>query len=266
VAQLAGSLTLLLILGLLSLGIQTTMGIQEGFNPRNLFMISVDPVRDGYSADKAADLLHKWLERVQRLPSITAASLTESVPVMIDGNSGVTFSTTGSGKLEAINWARKSVVGKDYFETVGIPILMGRAFRREDETEQSRVVLVSKRLVRDVWGGADPVGRRIEIRNGEVSGGGGALPGTFDFRESSLEKRPHVFEVVGVVGDVANDLVASKKHPAIYFPLRPADYARPSLLGVTLMVRCTPGTNAQAEVRERFRSMMQTSLRLMSAA
>jgi predicted permease len=249
VAQLAGSLTLLLILGLLSLGIQTTMGIQEGFDPHNLFMISVDPVRDGDSADKAADFLHKLLERVQRLPSVTAASLTESVPVLIDGNSGVTFSTAGSGKSEAINWARKSVVGKDYFETAGIPILMGRAFRQEDETEQSRVVLVSKKLVRDVWGDADPVGRRIEISNGEVSGGGGALPGTFDFRESSLEKRPRVFEVVGVVGDVANDLVASKKHPAIYFPLGPADYARPSLLGVTLMVRSTPGTNALAEVR-----------------
>ena len=46
VSQLAESLMLLLILGLLSLGIQTTMGIAEGFNPKNLYLMSLDPVRD----------------------------------------------------------------------------------------------------------------------------------------------------------------------------------------------------------------------------
>jgi ABC-type antimicrobial peptide transport system permease subunit len=38
--------------------------------------------------------------------------------------------------------------------------------------------------------------------------------------------------------------VASKKHPAVYFPLRPADYAQPSLRGVTLMFRAASGTDA----------------------
>jgi predicted lysophospholipase L1 biosynthesis ABC-type transport system permease subunit len=52
VSQLAGSLTLLLILGLLSVGIQTTLGIEE-VNPKHLYLISVDPVRDGYSAERA---------------------------------------------------------------------------------------------------------------------------------------------------------------------------------------------------------------------
>jgi hypothetical protein len=58
-----------------------------------------------------------------------------------------------------------------------------------------------------------------------------------------------VFEVVGVAKDVAEDLVASKKHPAVYFPLRPEDYARPSLRGVTLMVRAVPGADVISAVR-----------------
>ena len=83
VGQFAGSLTLLVILGLLSLGIQTTMGIQAGFNPKNLYLISLDPVRDGYSAAQATAFLQKLLDRVKLLPSVTSASLTETVPVSI---------------------------------------------------------------------------------------------------------------------------------------------------------------------------------------
>jgi len=195
VSQLAGSLMLLLIVGLLSLGIQTTMGIAEGFNPKNLYLISVDPVRDGYSSEQAVTFLQKLLERVQRLPSIASASLTESVPVLIDGNPGVTFSTPGVHQQEtdAAHWARKSVVGKDYFETTGIPILMGRGFRKEDETDDSRVVVVSQKLVHDVWKGGDPLGRRIAISNDEVSGAHVTLPGTFDIRPNALESTARSF-------------------------------------------------------------------------
>jgi ABC-type lipoprotein release transport system permease subunit len=59
-----------------------------------------------------------------------------------------------------------------------------------------------------------------------------------------LDTAEATFEVVGVAGDVSEDMVASKKHPAIYFPLRWADYAQPSLRGMTLLVRAAPGVNA----------------------
>jgi putative ABC transport system permease protein len=47
----------------------------------------------------------------------------------------------------------------------------------------------------------------------------------------------------------------SKKHPAIYFPLRPADYAQPSLLGATLMVRSAAGADALKAVRREISAM-----------
>ena len=101
----------------------------------------------------------------------------------------------------------------------------------------------------------DPLGRRVEISNDDVSGAHVTLPGTFDIRRNALEKHRRVFQVVGVAGDVANDLIAAKKHPAIYFPLGPADYAQPSLLGVTLMVRSISGTNALDAVRREIAAM-----------
>ncbi|MGC4055991.1 MAG: ABC transporter permease [Paludibaculum sp.] len=133
--QMAASLTLLLMTGYLGIGIQSTMGVQEGFDPRNLFMVSLDPVRDGYSAERATDLLEKLLERVKAKRGVISASLTDTLPVAVDGNAGVRFlnaDSNGDGR-RAANWARKHIVGRDYFETVGIRILSGRGFQRQDE-------------------------------------------------------------------------------------------------------------------------------------
>ena len=249
--QMAASLTLLLLTGYMGFGIQSTLGVQEGFNPRNLYLISLDPVRDGYSADRAQDFFEKLLERVERLPSITAACLTDTLPVAVDGNNGVTFATPGgsAGKSQELSWARKHVVGRNYFETAGIKILAGRGFRQQDEVGGAANVIVSEQLVRQYWNGQDILRRRIEIGNAESSGNYGAWPGTIDHRPGMIAQGRQVYEVVGVVHDVTEDIVSSKKHPAIYFPLRAADYAQPSLRGVTLMLRAKPGVDAISAVR-----------------
>jgi predicted permease len=242
--QMAGSLSLLLLTGFLGLGIQTTMGVQQGFDARNLYLISLDPVRDGYSGAEAAAFFEKLLERVKRLPSVTAATLTDTVPVAMDGSTAAKFSEAQKGGGTATRWARKHVVGRDYFDTAGIPILLGRGLSKQDEANPTTAVIVSEELVRAYWTGQEVLGRRIEISSDKASGGFGAVPGTFDFRPGAVGSGSRVFEVVGVAKDVSEDFVASKKHPAIYFPLHPADYAQPSLRGVTLMVRGMPGADA----------------------
>jgi predicted permease len=250
--QMAASLALLLLTGFLGLGIQTTIGIQQGFDPANLYLISLDPVRDGYSGAQAAAFFEKLLDRVKRLPSVAAAALTDTVPVAIDGNTGAIFSEVHAGEEKATHSARRHSVGKDYFETARIPILLGRGFRQEDEVDGAAAVIVSEELVRTYWQGAGVLERRIEIGGGAPSAGFGAAPGTFDLRPGVVGKGDAVFEVVGVAKDVSEDFIASKKHPAIYFPLQRADYAQPSLRGVTLMVRGLPGADvigaAQREI------------------
>src|ERR1017187_9612604 len=76
--QVAGSLMLLLLTGFLVRSFEKTTAIDVGFNPRNLDLISLDPVRDGYSGEQAVVFFEKLLDRVQRLPSVTAANFTES--------------------------------------------------------------------------------------------------------------------------------------------------------------------------------------------
>jgi predicted permease len=250
VSQMAASLMLLLITGYMGLGIQSTLGMQEGFDPRNLYLISIDPVRDGYSAGRAAAFFEKLLDRVRALPGVTAACLTDTLPVAFDGNTGVVV----SGTARPNDWGRKHIVGRGYFETAGIRILSGRGFQKQDEVTGAPVI-VSQEAVRRFWNGQDPVGRRVQISNGAASGGIGAWVGTIDYRASVLSREPQTFVVIGVAGNVSEDVVASKKHPAVYFPLRPADYAQPSLRGVTLMLRSSPGVDAIGAVRREIASL-----------
>jgi predicted permease len=255
--QMAASLTLLLLTGYLGLGIQDTLGVREGFNPGNLYLVSLDPVRDGYSPARAADFFEKLLERLKRLPGITSACITDTLPAALDGNAGARFSVPGwrSTGPQDTDWGRKHIVGSGYFETAGIKIVAGRGFDRRDEADGATAVIVSQEAVRRFWKGADPIGRRIELENAPAAGVFGMWPGTIDYRSGVLAKGNTTFEVVGVAHDLSEDLVASKKHPAVYFPLRPVDYAQPSLRGVTLMVRAAPGVDAITVVEREVAAM-----------
>ena len=241
VSQFAGSLTLLVILGLLSVGIQSTLGLQAGFNPRNLSLISLDPVRDGFSPQQTTAFFDKLIDTIQHSREFTAACLTETVPVSI-GSPTMRIAAAG-----ATVSASRHVVGKDYFATTGIPILRGRAFRHDEETNQTPSIIVSQQFAREYPGG-DIVGRQIEI-GGDSVAVDRVLPGTYDYRPAVPESRGRTFLVVGVVGDVNEGLVAQKPRAVVYFPLRPADYAAPPPQGITLIVRALPGVDAIETVR-----------------
>jgi len=249
VSQVAGTLTLLTILGFQSFGIQTTLGVQQGFDLKNLYMISLDPIRDGCSADQSAAVLQKVLDRVKALPSITAATLTESVPVSMPGIP-LRILRPDAANSKTVLTALKHMVGRDYFATTGIQILRGRSFDREDETGDSGKIVVSEALAHQFWPNEDPLGRQIEIAGTPVAANPIAvLPWNVNDRAGALENGRHVFEVVGVVRDVAEGLVVQKPRPAIYFPLTPADYRQPLLSGITLIVRAAPGADALTVVR-----------------
>jgi predicted permease len=246
VSQFAGSLTLLVILGLLSVGIQSTLGIQSGFNARNLYLMSLDPVRDGYTGEQATAFFDKLLDRVQRLPTVSDACLTETVPVSM-GSARMHVSAPGESAREVVT-ATRHVVGKDYFDATGIPLLLGRAFRKEDEVNQTPSVVVSQEFVREFSRGGDLLGRQIEIGADNIAVDR-ILPGTFDYRPGVPGSRGKIFVVVGVVGDVAEGLVVQKPQPVVYLPLRSADYARPPAQGITLLVRTAPGAGGIEAVR-----------------
>ena len=203
--------------------------------------------------------LRNLLDRVSRFPSVSAACFTDSVPLSINGDVGVMFSDTESGNFGSpfIHSADKYIVGKGYFETLGIPVMAGQAFSAEDESDNSTSVIVSEELVNRFWKGEDAIGRRIKLSNGAVEAGWGLWPGTFDHRTRGSSSH-QVFEAVGVVGNVPRGFGVEKPAPAVYFPLRPADYGHPSFQGITLIVPAAPGPDVVRAVRKEISAMDAT--------
>jgi putative ABC transport system permease protein len=236
---------------------QKRMGFDAGFDSTNLYLVSVDPVRDGYPPAYAADFMQRLLDRVKTLPPVVAASFTDTVPVSMNGDESalVAGADSSRGSERAWHGARKFVVGPDYFETLGISILAGRSFRKEDESADTAPIVVSEKLVRECWSGGSALGRRLEIRGGEAHPALGIMPGTFDYRQGDSTGSRRIFEVVGVARDTKADPMAEGIHPVVYLPLRPADFARPSLQGVTLLVRGRPGADVLRAVRQEVSAM-----------
>jgi hypothetical protein len=127
VSQMAGSLTLLLIIGHIVFGMERTMLRAAGCDARNIQLVSVDPIRDGYSVAQAEEFYPKLLDHVKRVPGVVSATWTEAIPMQPSGRATFTTDTDGSRRVDQ---ATKYIVGYDYFQTMGISILRGRSFAK----------------------------------------------------------------------------------------------------------------------------------------
>jgi predicted permease len=257
--QMAGSLMLLLLTGYIVIGVEKTMSTTVGFSPKNIQLISVDPTRDGYSAAQSATFYPKLMDRVRVLPGVVSATWTEAIPMHPSGN--VAFSTDHESGSARVDHATKYIVGDNYFQTTGIPILRGRGFLKEDETTQVQYVVVSEAFAEKFWRGEDPLGRKIEISNRTTTDFSMWKGSSFDYRTAA--GATDSYQIVGVAGD-AMDSPMERPGPAIYFPMRPDSFARPTLQGVTLMIRTVPGTVALDAVRHEI-SLMDPKLTTFSA-
>lgn len=242
ISQMAGSLALLLIIGYIVFGMKRTMSSATGFDARNVHLISVDPIRDGYSVSQAEEFYPKLLNRVKALPGIVSATWTEAIPMQPSGKITFTTDTDGSRRVDQ---ATKYIVGPDYFQTMGIRIIRGRGFAKGDEEGRSHSVVISEALARTVWRNEDPIGRRVSlVSKNEVTFGlmGGSA---FDYRAAS---RDESFEVIGIATDVL-ETPLEQPGPGIYLPMTDEDYAKPTFQGITLATRTTPGLDAASIVR-----------------
>ena len=84
VAQVAGSLMLLLITGFLVIGISETGEIRSKFDSNTMYIMSVDPVRDGYSVEKSQSFFEKLPERIKSAVSVHSIALAAQPPFSIE--------------------------------------------------------------------------------------------------------------------------------------------------------------------------------------
>lgn len=225
VQQMAASLTLLLLTGFAVLGIERSKSLKLGFETGNLFLISVDPVRDGYTPLQAADFFSKLPERVRRIAGVTGAALAQSSPFGL--NAGEAMMATKSEFAHGPELAQRigsERVGAGFFETLGVPVLAGRTFCDSDQRETARLVVVNESMAEQTWPGRNALGQTLDLD--------GAM-----------------HEVIGVVSDIGTGFALGRRHPCVYRPDVPRGYAAPSAQGVTLLVRAERGADVPLLVR-----------------
>ena len=160
VAQVALSLTLLIAAGLLVRGLQKAALIHPGFEGRNVLVAPLALGDLGYSATKATQVFGEIEGRLSGLPGVRTVALARIVPL---GNTymaaGITVEGDTSGQNVPVGW---NVVSRGYFQTLAIPLLLGRDLGRED-TSGARVAIVNQTMARRFWPSENPIGRRLKL-------------------------------------------------------------------------------------------------------
>ncbi|MEZ5288131.1 MAG: FtsX-like permease family protein [Vicinamibacterales bacterium] len=161
VGQLALSLVLLVAGALLGRGLLVAQATDVGFDADHVSDLSFNLQMNGYDLDRAVAFRERATEALAALPGVTAVSQASRLPLAPDVNLdsiSVPGHHTADDEPTPVDAAR---VGADYFRVMGIPIVEGRAFSREEEAESRPVAIVNETLARQYWPGRSAVGERI---------------------------------------------------------------------------------------------------------
>lgn len=222
--QVTVSVMLILLTGFVVVGWNRSAGVHVGFEPLNLYLVRMDPVRDGVSPAGAQQFFAQLPARLTRVAGVTAVSVAQTMPLAMSASEAMlTAKADFAGGAASLGALRSDRVGHGFFETIGTPLRRGRTFTERDQTEASRVVVVNETLAQEVWPGQDPLGQTLDL-NGER------------------------LEVIGVVGDIRSAFPLARTQPGVYRPVTPSGFASPSRHGVTVAIRVAPGMDALAQL------------------
>jgi predicted permease len=161
VGQLALSVVLLVAGALLMRGLAAAHSADLGYDPTRVASFSFNLIMNGYDDARANAFRERALETLRALPGVEAVSTASRLPLSPDINmDGIRVEGHHSPE-EQESPVDAVTVGADYFTTVGVPILTGRAFTEDDINGERRVAIVNETLARQYWPGGNAVGQRF---------------------------------------------------------------------------------------------------------
>ena len=178
--QIALSLVLITCAGLLGRSLANLQAQDFGFAVGGRYVANLAPSLSTIPPDQLPAIYREMRERVGRIPGVANAAFSLYSPMSGDNWANyVTVDGHAVSERLTASWDR---VSPGYFDTVGTPIIRGRAFDERDVAGAPLVAVVSQKLAQRFFGDADPIGRRIGFANSSGAG-------TRDY------------EIVGIVGD-----------------------------------------------------------------
>jgi putative ABC transport system permease protein len=203
VAEIAVSLVLLVGAGLMLQSLRALLHQDAGFDQRNLLVFSVSLPDSSYPSEKnypgdspaARSFEHQFSEKLSNLPGVQGVGVTSALPI---GGSGGTIRFVVQGRPTSQGQEDECdiiTVTPGYFSTLKVPLISGRVFSATDKLEAPWVTMVNQAFVNKYFPDEGAVGKRTRF--------------TFDAKEPYRE-------IVGVVGNVAQDDLAGPPTPVIY--------------------------------------------------
>jgi len=234
VVQIAFSLALLTAAALFVRGAGKAASVDSGLKPGASYLLEVDASLAGYEPKRAQELYQNLNARLAALPGIEQVSISATVPFGITSSdknvqrAGISRGPEAKPSTAAEGLAFKAAwnsVGANYFSTVGLPVLRGRAFTEAEATQPGpSVAIIDEPLAKKLWPNGDAIGQRVQYA-------------------AEKEHQDETIEIIGIVPVTRHDLFASEEPDgSIYVP-----FARGFQSDVSFFVRfrsLTPGTEA----------------------
>jgi putative ABC transport system permease protein len=214
IAEVALSLVLLIGAGLMIKSLARLLNVDPGFKPARALTMNIALLGSKYpSANQQIAFFDDVTNRVGALPGVETVGLISSAP-LTGGVYAGGFSIEGREPVSANDdlSADRRMIGPQYFNALGIPIVEGRPFSDRDNQTSAGVAIISESLARRFIPAENPIGKRIKL--------GG--------RDST---RPWL-SIVGVAGDVRDSALDSAARPCVYVP-----YSQFPSSSMTLVVR-----------------------------
>jgi putative ABC transport system permease protein len=197
IAEVALSIVLLVGATLLLRSFARLTGVDPGFQPDKVLTFRVALPRASYPEDHhRTAFFNTLLAKLDARPEITGAGIVQTLPMR--GDYVLSFEIRGRAKPRPGEEpsANHRAVSPDYFRTLGIPLVRGRAFTDRDTEKAPMVAVVDQSFVDRHFPDADPIGQGIDIGNGSDG----------------------FYEIVGVVGNVHHDGLDGNPSPTMYVP------------------------------------------------
>jgi predicted permease len=227
--QVSLSLLLLFGAGLFVRTLRNLESLGPGFPTDHLLTFSIDPSLNGYSDEQTKSFYERLNVNLQTMPGVASVGFS-SMPLL----KGYAWQNAVLGKdFEGAPIEEQPVlseVGPDYFATLGIPMIAGRAFTTQDVGPATYAV-INESFAREYFPGRNPIGQRFGLVD--------------DMKPASPDT-----EVIGVIPDRKYRDLRETPPPQAYFPYLEGTHFR--FMNVYLRTHADP-SQIEDELRARMR-------------
>jgi predicted permease len=205
VAQIAMSFVLIAA-GVLFASYRRSMAsLDVGFETQHVMMVPLTVTTPPYTESSAVSFYQALGQQIRGLPGVQSVSQASAVPY--HGYTSEEIRLQGEAKGQG-KQATTEAVSPEFFETLGVPIVHGRAFQDSDVPARSagKAVVVSQAFAKEFWNGGDAVGKLVELPDDSLA------------------------RVVGVARDTKSEEYGIVDGPRVYTLLGPGDFGNPILV------------------------------------